>query len=225
MEKLNACSALLMKCRILKSKWLNDILFYEREVKVGLLLDINDMALIFEEESRKNALMMVAERMLLAARTAPKGRGVDNIVAAIAGKDEIKLLADKMRELVDKKIAAEFFLRDAENILSTEVAVLIGTRIKPMGLVYCGLCGHGNCAGKEKFPDTPCIFNTGDLGIAIGSAVSTAADCRVDNRIMYSAGIAARDMNMLGDDVKIIYAIPISSTSKNPFFDRVWPKR
>lgn len=182
------------------------------------------MSLIFEEDSRHNALMVVAERMLMAARTAPKARGIDNIVAAIAGKDEIKVLADTMRELVDKKMAGEFFKRDAENIESTDAVILIGTRIKPIGLAICGLCGHANCGENEKSSDRPCVFNTGDLGIAVGSAVSVAADCRVDSRVMYSAGRAAAYLKMLGDDVKIIYAIPISSTSKNPFFDRVWPK-
>lgn len=183
------------------------------------------MSLIYEEESRYETLMSVAERMLLAARTAPKGRGIDNIVAAIADKDEVMLLAAKMQELVDQKRAPEFFLRDMENILKAGIMVLIGTKIKPMGLQYCGLCGYGNCAGKEESPDSPCVFNTGDLGIAIGSAVGIAADCRVDNRVMYSVGMAARDLKTLGEDVKIIFGIPISSTSKNPFFDRTWNKR
>lgn len=183
------------------------------------------MALIFEQETRNAALTKVAEKMLTAARTAPKGKGKDNITLAIADKDEIKLIAAKMQELAEKGIAPEFYNRDAENILASEVLVLIGTKIKPMGLSYCGLCGFENCAAKEKFPDHPCVFNTGDLGIAVGSAVSVAMDCRVDNRIMYSVGMAVRDMGILGEENKIILGIPLSSTGKSPFFDRVWPKR
>ena len=47
-----------------------------------------------------------------------------------------------------------------------------------------------------------------------------AAARHIDNRIMYTVGIAVLDMKLLGDDVKVAYAIPLSSTSKNPFFDR-----
>jgi uncharacterized ferredoxin-like protein len=82
------------------------------------------------------------------------------------------------------------------------------------------MCGFKNCEEKNKFPEIPCVFNTGDLGIAIGSAVSVAMDNRVDNRIMYTAGQAVIELGLLGKDVKIVYVIPLSATSKNPFFDR-----
>jgi uncharacterized ferredoxin-like protein len=98
--------------------------------------------------------------------------------------------------------------------------VLIGTKIKPLGLTYCGLCGFKNCEEKTQYPNHPCSLNTGDLGIAIGSAVSIAMNERVDNRIMYSVGMAVRELELLGKEVKIIYAIPLSGSSKNPFFDR-----
>jgi uncharacterized ferredoxin-like protein len=98
--------------------------------------------------------------------------------------------------------------------------LLFGTKIKSMGLSPCGMCGFKNCAEKEKYPDTPCAFNTGDLGIAIGSAAAVAMDHRVDNRIMYTVGQAAIRMGLLGKDVKVVYAIPLSVSSKNPFFDR-----
>ena len=47
-----------------------------------------------------------------------------------------------------------------------------------------------------------------------------AADRRVDTRIMYTAGCAALALGLLGADVKIAYAIPLSISGKNPFFDR-----
>ncbi len=37
----------------------------------------------------------------------------------------------------------------------------------------------------------PCAINSIDVGIAIGSACATAADMRVDTRVMFSAGLAA----------------------------------
>jgi uncharacterized ferredoxin-like protein len=82
------------------------------------------------------------------------------------------------------------------------------------------MCGYKNCAEKRKYPDHPCIFNTTDLGIALGSAVSVAMDKRIDNRILYTAGQAILDLKLLGERVKAAYAIPISSSSKNIFFDR-----
>jgi uncharacterized ferredoxin-like protein len=182
------------------------------------------MTVKFEEETRKKVLMDVAEKMMIAARTAPKARGIDNIKTAVIDGEDIMLLHDTMVDMVKSKLAPEFFLRDAENIKNSSAAVLIGTSIKPAGLTACGLCGHGNCAGKAKFEDTPCAFNTGDLGIAVGSAVSVAMDSRVDNRVMYSAGMAARRLKLLGEDIRIIYVIPLSCTGKNPFFDRKWPK-
>ena len=73
---------------------------------------------------------------------------------------------------------------------------------------------------KNKHPDHPCVFNTGDLGIAIGSAASVAMDSRVDSRIMYTVGQALLEMRIFGEEVKIIYGIPLSISGKNPFFDR-----
>lgn len=52
-----------------------------------------------------------------------------------------------------------------------------------------------------------------------GSACATAADMRVDTRVMFSAGLAAQRMNWL-KDCKTVFAIPVSASSKNPFFDR-----
>ncbi len=115
----------------------------------------------------------------------------------------------------------DFYLRDANNIKSSEAILLIGTEIKPLGLQeICQLCGFENCTDKEKHPNTPCVFNTGDLNLAIGSAVSLAADLRIDNRVMFSVGKAALASNFFEKNIKIAFGIPLSASSKNPFFDR-----
>ncbi len=175
---------------------------------------------IYEEDLREEAVFDVAKKMVIAARTAPKGRGVDNTVISLVKHEGIKTISDQMKEMVAKYDLPEFFLRDAGNILLSPVMLLTGTRIKSMNLVRCGMCGFKNCEEKNKHPEHPCVFNTGDLGIAIGSAASIAMDNRVDNRIMYSVGQAVIEMGLLGDDVKIVYGIPLSVSSKNPFFDR-----
>lgn len=178
------------------------------------------MKLIYEQELQNKAVLDVARRMMIAARTAPKGRGIDNIVIALAQHEEIKKISDKIKEMAEQETLPKFFLRDAENILSASAMLLLGTKIKPLDLKPCGMCGFEDCKEKNKNPDHPCVFNTGDLGIAIGSAVSVAMDNRVDNRIMYTVGQAVIRMGLLGEDVKIVYGIPLSVGPKNPFFDR-----
>jgi len=157
--------------------------------------------------------------MVIAAKTAPKGRGESNLVIRIAERDDIENISKKMREFSIKYDVASFS-RDADNILLAPFMLLLGGRIKPLELKKCGMCGFENCTEKNNYPNVPCVFNTGDLGIAIGSAVSVAMNMRVDNRIMYTVGQAVIEMNLLGDEVKVVYAIPLSVTSKNPFFDR-----
>ncbi|MCX5750069.1 MAG: DUF2148 domain-containing protein [Candidatus Saganbacteria bacterium] len=171
-----------------------------------------------EEKFRKEAVLDVAQKMCLAARTAPKGKGLDLIEIAIVTGDTIKKLSERMKEIGERE--NNFTLkRDCESILKAEAVVLIGTKFKAIGLRYCGLCGKKDCAEAEK-TGTLCIYNPGDLGIAIGSAVSVAAAHHVDNRIMYSVGMTILDLKLLGEEVKIAFGIPLSVSSKNPFFDR-----
>jgi len=173
-----------------------------------------------EEDIRVSLVTRVAEEMLTAARTAPKARGNDNLVIALASADDIEKIAQKMDEIGSRPDGIPFFLRDAANIRLAQGLVLIGTRIKSQGLKLCGRCGFANCEEKDLHPEFPCTFNTGDLGIAMGSAVSIAMDHRVDNRIMYSVGQTILEMKLLGEDVKIAFGIPLSVSPKSPFFDR-----
>lgn len=181
------------------------------------------MTIIFEENVRTMGVKDVAIKMMLAARTAPKARGRDNLVIALAEKDDITKIADEMQKIAKTPAAATIansFIRDAANILLAEVLFLIGTKIKPMGLANCGLCGFTSCEDKNSHPNHPCAFNTTDLGIALGAAVSIAADHRIDNRIMYTVGKAVCSLGILGDDIKIGFGVPLSATQKNVFFDR-----
>lgn len=177
------------------------------------------MGILKESEIIEKTLLDVARKMVVAARTAPKTRGRNTIeTLIIKGKDKSPL-ADQMKQL-GKDSGAHYFGRDAELILRAPAIVLIGTKIQPLDLPECGLCGFPDCKTKKKHPENPCAFNNIDLGIAIGSAVSVAMDHRVDNRVMYTIGMAALKLKLLGSDVRIIMGIPLSATSKNIFFDR-----
>ncbi|NCB01374.1 MAG: ferredoxin [Spirochaetia bacterium] len=176
--------------------------------------------IIFEEETREDAISQVAKIMMSAARTAPKAKGVDHLRIAFVEKQGRDELVIEMRRMVEAEDADSFFLRDALNLEAADGLILIGTSIHVMRLNHCGLCGFANCDEKEEHPYTPCAFNTGDMGIAVGSAVSIAADMRVDNRVMFSVAMAARNLGLLGQDVRIIDAIILSIKGKNIFFDR-----
>lgn len=178
------------------------------------------MPIYRETEIRKESVLSIAKKMLIAARTATKGKGKNTLEMLIVSGDELINLSDHLHKM-GTSMNIDFYHRDAENLLMSEAAVIIGTIIKPLGLnEICQLCGFKNCKEKEKHPNTPCVFNTGDLNLAIGSAISLAADFRVDNRVMFSIGKAAIDANIFEQDIKIAYGIPLSASSKNPFFDR-----
>ena len=114
-----------------------------------------------ERDLRNEQALFVARQMMTAARTAPKGKGVDIIETATVTGNEIVILSEKMKQLYETN-GMKFFLRDADNILSAQAVVLIGTRPKEQGL-NCGHCGYAACADRK--PGVPCAINTIDVGI------------------------------------------------------------
>ena len=169
-----------------------------------------------ERDIRKENIIQAARQMMIAARTAPKGKGIDLIELALVTDAEIHLLSEEMQKIaVEKNLI--FFQRDSDNILQADAVMILGTRQQSHGL-NCAYCGFPTCMSKPM--ETPCAINTVDLGIAIGSACAKAADLRVDTRVMFSAGFAAKRLGLLGADCECVIAIPVSATSKNPFFDR-----
>ncbi|MEI8271776.1 MAG: DUF2148 domain-containing protein [Paludibacter sp.] len=171
-----------------------------------------------ERDTRTERLLHVANDMMTAARTAPKGKGFDIIEVALITGETIKQLSNAMVEY-SKKTGLKFVLRDSANILQAEAIILIGTK-QQIHKLNCGYCGFETCAEKQKYQEVPCSINSVDVGIAIGSACSVAADRRVDSRVMFSVGRVAQEMGLL-PACSNIYGIPISCSSKSPFFDRI----
>ena len=170
-----------------------------------------------ERNTRRERLLQTANDMMTAARTAPKAKGLDIIEIALITGETINQLSEAMCDY-SQQTGFKFITRDAENILSAEAVILIGTKHETLGL-NCGYCGFSTCTEKLEQPTVPCGLNTVDVGIAIGSACAVAADSRVDSRVMFSVGRVAKELNYLPECTNI-YAIPISCSSKNPFFDR-----
>lgn len=169
-------------------------------------------------ELESAAVKDVAEFMALAARTAPKTRGIDNIeVIAIDDADTKKKVVEKMKE-ISKKENRPSFERDAGSIEQSPVILVIGVKSNPAGL-NCGFCGYPTCGELSKTKGT-CSYNSIDLGIAVDSAAAMANSFHTDNRVMYSIGRACLDLNMLSQTVRQALGIPLSATGKNPFFDR-----
>lgn len=145
------------------------------------------------KESEIEAVLNVAKLMIVAARTAPKAKGEDNIKAAIVIGEEMDELANTM-----EKIGR---VRDSKNVRQSNVVVLLGVDFgKPIDEWI-------NFEAKLI-----------DLGIALGSAVKVASELNVDNRIMYSIGRAAMKMGLMKADE--VQGIPLSIKGKNIFFDR-----
>jgi uncharacterized ferredoxin-like protein len=168
-----------------------------------------------ERESRQEYFLNAIRQIMTVIRTAPKAKGFDIIETAAVTGDDIRVLAEKTKAIGEKR-GLKFMLRDAENIMSAGAVLLVGTRAQTIGL-NCGHCGFEACA--EKPAPTPCAINTTDVGIALGSACAAAADLRLDTRLMFSVGLAAQELKWLGD-CQTVFALPISISSKNPFFDR-----
>jgi uncharacterized ferredoxin-like protein len=181
---------------------------------------------IRSKDGEREAIQEAARFMLIAARTAPKTAGVDDIFTSIVYGREKNLIADKMEEIGEER-KIEGFKRDAKNLKDSEAVVLIGVRgDKSMGF-NCGSCGFENCKEFDEhekrlgrdFCGPSCIFKALDLGIALGSAVKTASILNVDNRIMYRVGTAAGKLGML-PEASVIMGVPVSAHGKSIYFDR-----
>ena len=179
------------------------------------------MCLLMKIESRQAeeaAILALAQDMCAAARTAPKACGIDKLDSAILTGEDKAALSERMRRIA-REDDDPFFLRDADNVDQAFAVVLIGAEDTPRGVDrVCSLCGFDGCADCVQHHGK-CIMNSVDLGIAVGSAVSLAADRRVDNRVMFTAGKAAAALGLLGNK-KLIFGIPLSVSGKSPFFDR-----
>jgi uncharacterized ferredoxin-like protein len=176
-----------------------------------------------KEEAK--TIIDVARLMLLAARTAPKGRGIDDLESMILTGNEKDAVAKEMYKIA--KAPDDHWTRDAKNVEECAALVLIGLKgPKALG-TQCGACGYENCAqmlkaGRKEgyfFAGPTCIIKALDMGIALGSAVKTAQLHNVDNRILFRAGVAAYRLKLMPEST-ILIGIPLAATGKSIFFDR-----
>ena len=182
------------------------------------------------DQAQKEATRMVAMMMAASARTAPKTRGLDSIKTLVLDGEDIEKLAAGMERKAESMSphTAPILKGNAANVRVSSCVLLIGVNGDPKRVdapLDCGACGYGTCASLAKaarqskdFTGPTCVFQSMDLGIALGSAVKTASEFNIDNRMMYSIGVAAKEMKLLDSDV--IIGIPLSVSGKSPYFDR-----
>lgn len=170
------------------------------------------------------SIELLAKIILTSARTAPKGKGIDDIITCLLSPEEKSELASRMEELSEIK-DLKFLIRDAKNVRDADSIVLIGLKASGVGNLDCGACGFGTCKEmlehekvQKEFLGPQCMIKYLDLGIAVGSAAAKAKDLCVDNRVLYSAGAAACYFKMINADVAM--GLPLSVKGKNIFFDR-----
>ena len=151
------------------------------------------MTIIDSETAERDAIISIAELMMASARTAPKAGGRDNVKTLIVLDEDKDRLAVVMEEMGRT--------RDSGNVKDSGAIVLIGVDFDDPTDDWMNF--------KAKLID---------LGIALGSAVKTASDLNVDNRIMVTIGRAAIKMGLMKADE--VQGIPLSIKGKNIFFDR-----
>lgn len=163
----------------------------------------------------------IADLMAISARTAPKAAGQDFVTTVVIEGPELRQLGEAMIAYGERSGKANFD-RDGENVLNSEAVVLVGIKDADVLGLDCAACGSLTCIkpntvdGEFKGPN--CALRLLDMGIALGSAVKTAAMLNVDNRIMYRAGVVARETGLI--DADFVMGIPLSAEGKSIYFDR-----
>jgi len=177
-------------------------------------------------QGENEGILNAAKMMLIAARTAPKSGGRDDVQTLLVYGEEKDAIAQEM-DRIGKERGLPSFARDAQNVRDSAAVVLIGVDgSKSFGL-DCGACGHATCtsfnqAERKKgldFAGPTCLYKSLDAGIALGSAAKIAADLNVDNRIMYRIGTAAMRLKMMEKSTAVM-GIPVSAKGKSIYFDR-----
>ena len=187
-------------------------------------------------------LKIAAHLMAVSVCTAPKAGGVDWIQSYLTTSEEKDEISKMMQIIGETKGDASSksskargdairmdWMSDAKAVEAASLLFLIGIQGRKVVGINCGGCGFSSCAEMLKhpplsidevdFPGPFCMFRIMDLSIAAGSAVKSAMDHNVDNRMMQKVGVAVLKMGLL-KPCNFILGIPLSATGKNIFFDR-----
>ena len=179
------------------------------------------------EKFTGKAIKDVANLMAAAATTAPKSKGFDDLTIEIVSGAKITQIAKEIKKMRQEDLTSQtfwFLEPDAEAITESAAIFLIGIHAKrPPLTLNCQACGFETCADFEEAvrqnkTTALCAFKILDLGIALSTATTVAAQHFIDNRMMWSVGMAAKRLDLITGD--IVLGIPLAAKGSNPFFDR-----
>ncbi|MGW8273220.1 MAG: hypothetical protein ACWGN7_07520, partial [Thermodesulfovibrionales bacterium] len=98
----------------------------------------------------KDIANLAAGLMAASARTAPKAGGKDFLEIVIIDREEdLKRIADGMKEYAPRSTNEAFWLRDAANIEGSGALLLVGLRAPVTAGYDCGGCGYDTCGEFE----------------------------------------------------------------------------
>lgn len=180
----------------------------------------------------KEIAEMAAGLMAASARTAPKAGGKDFLeIVVITKVEDLKKIADAMKEYAPRSTNEAYWLRDASNIENSQALLLVGLREFNAAGYDCGACGYPTCGefrksrqGREKemgYSGPHCAMRMIDIGVALSSAAKTASLLNVDNRVQQRVGAAAKALGLIKGEV--VMGIPVSITGKSIYYDRQTP--
>ena len=182
----------------------------------------------------KEVSIMVAQLMAASARTAPKAGGKDFLeIVVIEAEEDLKKIAQTMKDYAPRSTNEAYWLRDAANIENSQALVLIGLAKPNLAGYDCGGCGFSTCKEFEQnrrlqekemgYTGPHCVMRMIDIGVALSSAAKTASLHNVDSRVQQRVGAAARALGVIKGEV--VLGIPISVTGKSIYFDRQVPAK
>ena len=94
------------------------ITFYKRvSLPLSILKNYKSIMIIDERISRQSYMLDAAKQIMTAARTAPKGKGINILEIITITEREIEILSQEMKKL-SEETGLKFLMRDSENILS-----------------------------------------------------------------------------------------------------------
>jgi uncharacterized ferredoxin-like protein len=122
---------------------------------------------------------MVVGLMAASARTAPRAGGKDFLeIVAVTDEDDLKRIGDAMKAYAPRSTKEPFWLRDASNIKSSQVLLLVGLGKSGTAGHDCG-GGHPTCSEftnqrkvSEKemgYTGPHCALRMMDIGVALAS--------------------------------------------------------
>ncbi|OOZ40014.1 hypothetical protein BOW53_09255 [Solemya pervernicosa gill symbiont] len=176
----------------------------------------------------------VINLMAASAIAAPKAGGKDCLnIVAITGGDDLKRIADEMRQYAHNSSKENYWHRDATNTEGAQGLLLIGLNGAVTAGYDCGGCGYRTCVEFEKerelkdfemgYSGPHCIMRMMDIGVALSSAAKAASMLNIDNRVQQRVGAAVRALGYI--ECEVAMGIPISISGKSIFYDRKTPSK